>query len=65
MSGDWSFNVPIAGSEQMYAALRTLGVPTQLIVYPGETHVLARPSFLVDRWQRYLSWMDRYLAGGN
>jgi dipeptidyl aminopeptidase/acylaminoacyl peptidase len=55
------FDVPVAGSEQMYQALRTLGVPTQLIVYPGEFHLLARPSFLVDRYRRYLAWMEQYL----
>ena len=61
LGGTEDFNVPIAGGEQMYQALRTLGVPTQLIVYPGEFHSLSRPSFLVDRSQRYLEWMDRYL----
>ena len=49
LGGDKDFNVPIAGGEQMYQALRTLGVATQLVVYPGEFHVLTRPSFLVDR----------------
>jgi dipeptidyl aminopeptidase/acylaminoacyl peptidase len=58
---DKDFDVPVAGGEQMYQALRTLGVATQLIVYPGEYHLLARPSFLVDRYARYLEWMDRYL----
>jgi dipeptidyl aminopeptidase/acylaminoacyl peptidase len=61
LGGDKDFNVPVAGSEQMYQALRTLGVPAELIVYPGEYHVLTRPSFLIDRWRRYLEWMDRYL----
>jgi dipeptidyl aminopeptidase/acylaminoacyl peptidase len=61
MSGDKDFDVPVAGGEQMYQALRTLGVPAQLIVYPGEYHVLTRPSFLVDRFRRYLDWMARYL----
>jgi dipeptidyl aminopeptidase/acylaminoacyl peptidase len=63
LGGDKDFNVPLAGGEQMYQALRTLGVPAQLIVYPGEYHVLTRPSFLVDRSQRYLDWMDQYLKG--
>jgi dipeptidyl aminopeptidase/acylaminoacyl peptidase len=54
--------VPIIGSEQMYQALRSLGVPTQLIVYPGQHHWLDRPSFLVDRYVRYLAWMDKYLG---
>jgi dipeptidyl aminopeptidase/acylaminoacyl peptidase len=61
LGGDRDFNVPIGGGEQMYQALRTLGVPAQLIVYPGEYHVLTRPSFLVDRSRRYLEWMDKYL----
>jgi dipeptidyl aminopeptidase/acylaminoacyl peptidase len=61
LGGDKDFNVPIAGGEQMYQALRTLGVPAQLIVYPGEYHVLTRPSFLVDRSERYLGWMGKYL----
>ena len=64
LGGDKDFNVPIAGGEQMYQALRTLGVPTQLIVYPGQYHVLTRPSFLVDRFRRYLAWMEQYLGAG-
>lgn len=65
LGGDKDFNVPIAGGEQMYQSLRTLGVPTRLIVYPGEYHVLTRPSFLVDRSQRYLEWMEKYLPEGH
>jgi len=62
LGGDKDFNVPIAGGEQMYQALRTLGIPTQLIVYPGEYHVLTRPSFLADRSRRYLAWIEQYLG---
>jgi len=65
LGGERDFNVPIAGSEQMYQALRTLGVPAQLIVYPGETHIPDRPSFLVDRYHRYLDWMAHYLGSAS
>ncbi len=65
LGGDKDFNVPLAGGEQMYEALRTLGVPAELIVYPGEYHVLTRPSFLVDRFTRYLDWMAKYLKTGS
>jgi dipeptidyl aminopeptidase/acylaminoacyl peptidase len=61
MGGDKDFNVPITGSEQMYQALRTLGVPAQLIVYPGQHHVFTRPSFLKDMAERMSAWLDRYL----
>jgi dipeptidyl aminopeptidase/acylaminoacyl peptidase len=61
MGGEKDFNVPIVGGEQMYQALRTLGVPTQLVIYPGEFHGFTRPSFVRDRYERYLAWYDKYL----
>ena len=61
MGGDKDFNVPIAGSEQMYQSLRTLGVPSELVVYPGEYHVFTRPSFIKDRAERFIAWYARYL----
>jgi dipeptidyl aminopeptidase/acylaminoacyl peptidase len=61
MGGEKDFNVPIAGSEQMYQALKSLGVPTQLIVYPGQFHGLSVPSYQTDRFDRYLKWFDQYL----
>ena len=63
LGGEKDFNVPISGSEQMYQALRSLGVPTQLVVYPGQFHGITRPSFVKDRYDRYLGWYDRYLQG--
>jgi dipeptidyl aminopeptidase/acylaminoacyl peptidase len=61
MGGDKDFNVPLVGGEQMYQALRSLNVPTELIVYPGQFHGFTRPSFIRDRYQRYFDWYDRYL----
>ncbi|MDB4909732.1 MAG: hypothetical protein JWO39_555, partial [Gemmatimonadetes bacterium] len=46
MAGDLDYNVPLQNSEQMYQALRSLGVESQLVIYPGEHHGLTRPSFL-------------------
>jgi dipeptidyl aminopeptidase/acylaminoacyl peptidase len=61
MGGALDANVPITGGEQMYQALRRLGVPTQLVVYPGEYHGITRPSFIRDRLQRRVAWFDRYV----
>ncbi len=57
-------NVPALNSEQLYEALRRLGRDTELVLYPGQTHSLNRPSFLKDRFQRYLAWYDKYLKPG-
>lgn len=61
VSGARDFNVPVAGSEQMYQALKSLQVPSQLVIYPGEHHMIERPSFERDLLERYVSWYDRYL----
>jgi dipeptidyl aminopeptidase/acylaminoacyl peptidase len=61
IGGEKDFNVPIIGSEQMYQALRTLGVPTQLVIYPEQYHLLTRPSYIQERLERYLAWFDRHL----
>jgi dipeptidyl aminopeptidase/acylaminoacyl peptidase len=62
MSGEKDFNVPTAGSEQMYQALRTLGVPTELIIYPGQFHGITIPSYQRDRFDRWLAWFGKYLG---
>jgi dipeptidyl aminopeptidase/acylaminoacyl peptidase len=61
LGGQADFNVPIIGSEQMYQALRTLGVPTELVVYPEQFHLFTRPSYIHDRLQRYVAWFGKYL----
>ena len=61
MGGDKDFNVPVIGGEQMYQALRSLDVPTQMVVYPDQHHSLSLPSFNYDRLQRYVAWYDRFL----
>lgn len=63
MGGQNDFNVPILGSEQMYQALKTLKVPTQLVVYPGQNHGLTKVPYLRDRLERYLAWYGKYLKG--
>ncbi|MFZ3274023.1 MAG: S9 family peptidase [Lutibacter sp.] len=58
-SDDW--NVPILNSEQMYQAMKRLGRETLLVVYPGESHGLERPSFIKDRYERYIKWFDSHV----
>lgn len=55
------YNVPVSGSEQMYRALKTLRIPTQLVIYPGQHHSITRPSYARDLLRRYLDWYARYL----
>lgn len=61
LGGERDFNVPVQGSQQMYQALRSLGIETQLIIYPNENHGIQRPSYQRDRNERYLAWYDKYV----
>ncbi len=64
LCGDADFNVPLLNSEQMYQALRSLGRETELVIYPGEHHGLAKPSHERDRLERYVGWYGKYLKPG-
>ncbi|MEP6992990.1 MAG: S9 family peptidase [Acidobacteriota bacterium] len=64
LCGEDDFNVPLINSEQMYQALRSLGVPTELVIYPGQSHGIRKPSYLKDRLERYLAWYDQYTTPG-
>ena len=44
LCGEEDFNVPLINSEQMYQALRSLGVPTELVIYPGQYHGIRKPT---------------------
>jgi len=59
--GELDFNVPCLGAEQMYQALRSRGVATQLVIYPAEYHTLTAPSHLRDRMERLLGWYRHFL----
>jgi dipeptidyl aminopeptidase/acylaminoacyl peptidase len=61
LGGENDMNVPITGSEQMYQALKSQGIETQLIVYPNQNHGITLPSYQKDRYERYLAWYAKYL----
>jgi dipeptidyl aminopeptidase/acylaminoacyl peptidase len=61
LCGEKDFNVPLLNSEQMYQSLRSLGIASELVIYPGQFHSLKKPSYLVDRYRRFLGWWAKYL----
>jgi dipeptidyl aminopeptidase/acylaminoacyl peptidase len=63
LGGEKDFNVPVQGGQQMYQALRSLNIDTQLVIYPNEFHGINRPSYVRDRYERYLAWYDKYING--
>jgi dipeptidyl aminopeptidase/acylaminoacyl peptidase len=60
--GERDVECPVPQSQEFYHALKTLGVQTQMVVYPGEGHMIALPEHRRDIVERTLGWFDRYLA---
>jgi dipeptidyl aminopeptidase/acylaminoacyl peptidase len=59
--GERDAECPAAQSYEFWHALKTLGVPTKLIVYDGEGHLFIEPKHQVDRLEQTVAWFDKYL----
>jgi dipeptidyl aminopeptidase/acylaminoacyl peptidase len=50
-------------SKDFYEALKRLGIPTELVIYPRTPHSpLEKPKFLVDITPRILYWFNKHLG---
>ena len=59
--GERDAECPSPQSYEFWHALKTLGVPTQLIVYSGEGHLFLDPKNQTDRLEQTIGWFDKYL----
>ena len=64
LHGDRDAEVPTPQGYEFWHALKTLGVPTQLVVYENEGHGFRDPKHELDRDRRLVEWFDRYLKDG-
>ncbi len=53
--------VPRPQSEELHMALKKLGVPTELFVYPGNTHGIPDPRNQLLKSTAEMAWMDYYV----
>ncbi len=60
--GERDVECPVPQSQEFHHALKTFDVPTQMVVYPGEGHMIARPEHRRDVVERTLTWFDRYVG---
>ena len=61
IAGERDAECPASQSHEFWHALKTLGVPTQLIIYPGEGHLFVEPKNQADRMDQSVAWFDKYL----
>ena len=59
--GEHDGECPAPQSREFWHALKTLGVETELVVYPGEGHVFLQPQHREDVMSRLTGWFDHYV----
>jgi dipeptidyl aminopeptidase/acylaminoacyl peptidase len=59
--GERDIECPAPQTQEFWHALKAVGVPTEVMIYPGEGHGLRDPEHVADAVQRTLDWFDRYL----
>jgi dipeptidyl aminopeptidase/acylaminoacyl peptidase len=62
--GDRDGECPSPQSYEFWHALKTLGVPTQFVIYPNEGHLFADPAHSRDVIDRTVAWFGEYLGAG-
>ncbi|MFC0105450.1 serine hydrolase [Kibdelosporangium aridum] len=54
---------PVSQAQQWHTALRELGVPSKLVLYPEGSHLLilnGKPSHRIDYNRRIVDWLEQY-----
>jgi dienelactone hydrolase len=59
--GERDIECPAPQTQEFWHALKSLGVPTSVMIYPGEGHGLRDPEHTADAMRRTIEWFDRYL----
>jgi dipeptidyl aminopeptidase/acylaminoacyl peptidase len=55
--------VPRPQSEELHMALKKLGVPTELFVYPGDTHGITAPRNQLVKSHVEFQWFEKWIRG--
>ena len=61
MHGGMDFRVPVDEGMAAFNAAQMMGVPSKLIVFPGENHWILKPQNALYWHRSYFDWLDRWM----
>lgn len=61
LHGDRDSEVPTPQGYEFWHALKSIGVPTELVIYPNEGHAISQRDHIHDIEKRLVAWFDKYL----
>ncbi|MCG8460963.1 MAG: S9 family peptidase [Holophagales bacterium] len=59
--GENDVRVPVTQAYELYRALQSAGVETQLVVYPRSGHGVNEPKLALDLLRRQIAWFEEHL----
>jgi dipeptidyl aminopeptidase/acylaminoacyl peptidase len=59
--GERDIECPAPQTQEYWHAMKAVGVPTSIMIYPDEGHSLRDPANAEDALRRTLAWFDKYL----
>lgn len=62
--GEKDLESPIEWGIEFWHGLKAMGVPTSLVIYPGEGHKISNAANDADETARTLAWFEKYVGGG-
>jgi dipeptidyl aminopeptidase/acylaminoacyl peptidase len=63
-NGELDVESPPAAAIELWNGLKAVGVPTSLVIYPGEGHSFSNSANALDATTRTVAWFDKYVGGG-
>jgi len=57
--------IPMPQGQELHLALKSLGVPTEFLVYPGELHALREPRNQLVKLLGDLGWFEKWIRGAD
>ncbi|MCK4966193.1 S9 family peptidase, partial [bacterium] len=61
--GEKDRRIPMPQGEELYMALKKLGVPTEFIVYPDMPHGLTKLKYQMVKMQSEFYWFEKWIRG--
>ncbi|KPK74662.1 MAG: hypothetical protein AMS25_19320 [Gemmatimonas sp. SM23_52] len=55
--------MPTTQGYELYRALVRLGVPAELLIFPGEDHGFVQPAHKLTKVRAEIRWLDHYVLG--
>lgn len=60
LHGEKDYRVPYTQGLNLHGVLQAKGVPSRIVVFPGENHWILKPQAAFVWWKEFFAWLERW-----